>query len=267
MDCRSCKGQSMKAAIDIGTNTVLLLVAEYNGKKLNVIEEQQRIPRLGRGVDEKRNLAPDSMQRVIRSLKAYKTLLHQKYSIRHPIVTATSAVRDAQNRSEFIEEVRRQTGFTVTVLSGAEEAKYTFWGAQSVFSSTDQACFALDIGGGSTEIATGRAGSLVDRHSFNMGCVRFTERFLGSGKPSRDNISACKRSIQEQLGGYSFVKESNSRLIGVAGTVTSLASINQGLAEYDPASIDGYQLSLEDIQSFIESFLVLLSAEIDQWTL
>src|SRR5699024_3273975 len=152
MDCRSCKGQSMKAAIDIGTNTVLLLVAEYNGKKLNVIEEQQRIPRLGRGVDEQENLAPDSMQRVIGSLKAYKTLLYQKYSIRHPIVTATSAVRDAQNRSEFIEEVRRQTGFTVTVLSGAEEAQYTFWGAQSVFSSTDQSCFVLDIGGGGTTI-------------------------------------------------------------------------------------------------------------------
>src|SRR5699024_1788978 len=97
-----------------------------------------------------------------------------------------------------------------------------------------------------------------------MGCVRFTERFLGSGKLSRDNISACKRSIQEQLAGYSFAKESNSRLIGVAGTVTSLASVDQGLAEYDSARMDGHRLSLEDSRSVIKRFRGLLPDEIQE---
>ena len=246
----------MKAAIDIGTNTVLLLVAEVVRDKLNVIEEQQRIPRLGRGVDKEQNLAQESMDRVIKALKEYKTFLDKEYpSIEEPIVTATSAVRDAQNRQEFLSRVREETGFQIELLSGFEEAQYTFLGAQSVLATDggrEQTTAVLDIGGGSTELAIGEGSHISDRHSFDMGCVRFTERFLDTPSISQYQIEHCKDAVVKMLSEYSLDFSSQPTLIGVAGTVTSLAVMDQELEKYDPNRINGYKLSAETIANHIK---------------
>src|SRR5699024_10305205 len=145
-------------------------------------------------------------------------ILENKYVGITPIVVATSAVRDAGNREEFIRLVREQTGFEVIILNGAEEAQYTFSGAQSVLDgpASDTEVTVLDIGGGSTEIAIGKNGKLTDAHSFDMGCVRFTERFLSADRPSREQITACNEAIDEMLQKYRFKIPSGSRLIGVA---------------------------------------------------
>lgn len=119
--------QQIKASIDIGTNTVLLLVAKVGDQNLEVLHEVYRMPRLGRGVDENRTLHTDSIARVMKVLTEYKSILDAKFpECQHVIVTATSAVRDAQNRDQFIEAVNQKTGFEITLLSGDEEAQYTY---------------------------------------------------------------------------------------------------------------------------------------------
>ena len=256
MDRDSCPNRSiMNAAIDIGTNTVLLLVAEPDDDKLTVIEEQQRIPRLGRGVDHEQNLSQDSMDRVIEALKEYKSIIIQEYpSAGQAIVTATSAVRDAQNRQEFLRRVQKETAFDVKVLSGFEEALYTFRGAQSVLSVDSEQNYpmaVLDIGGGSTEIAIGEEGKITDRHSFDMGCVRFTERFLDTSPVQYHQMTTCKEAVIEMLKEYSFDFSSRPKLIGVAGTITSLAFMQQGLKEYESEQINGHYISVETAEDYI----------------
>lgn len=254
-----------KAAIDIGTNTVLLLIAEKGESGIRVIEEQQRVPRLGQNVDEQQNLSEDAMRRAIDILKEYQELTIKKYpGAGSPVVTATSAVRDANNRTGFLERVERQTGLKVIVLSGKEEAVLTFLGAQSVLSkrSQEQSRLVLDIGGGSTEIAFGKDTEIKDRFSFNMGCVRFTERFLNDIPPAKGQIATCKKAVQDMLAEHLFDFPLKTKLIGVAGTVTSLAVIDQDLEGDRSERINGCRLSLDAIRKYLQKFSSATPAEL-----
>lgn len=242
------------AAIDIGTNTVLLLVAETEGRTLTPIREEQRIPRLGNGVDASGNISDHSIEKVLNVLKEYKVLLSSDYPhLKTLEVTATSAVRDAANRNYFIDTVREETGFEIRLLSGIEEAEYTFNGALSVLSSIDEA-IVIDIGGGSTEIAYGKQGVLKDSHSFNMGSVRFTERFIDSDPPESHEVISCRDEIKNILKArpFNFYHGSEQiNLIGVAGTVTSLAYMDLGLSKYDSDQINGYKFPVEIIKHWV----------------
>lgn len=239
------------AAIDIGTNTVLLLVAELKNGRLRVLENRQQIPRLGQGVDKEKNLSNDAMQRVINVLLTYRQLLQEKYpGIGKTVVTATSAVRDAGNGQAFLDEINRRAGFKVSILSGLDEARYTYLGAQSVFENGALAdpVMALDIGGGSTEMAVGQGIELVDSYSFDMGCVRFTERFFADKPADEAAITSCKNTVIRMLDEHPFDLPRNARLLGVSGTVTSLAYMDQDMEAFDRQNIDGYKLLLEDIR-------------------
>lgn len=254
-----------KTAIDIGTNTVLLLVAEKEQGGIRVLEEQQRVPRLGRDVDEQRNLPEEAMDRVIGILKEYLYVLEQKYpEAGRPLVTATSAVRDARNREEFIGRIARQTGLRVHILSGLEEAACTFLGAQSVLPDVprDQLKLVLDIGGGSTELALGKEAEIMDSYSFDMGCVRFTERYLRDLPPTPEQINACKRAVRETLSEYPYDLEGRIRLVGVSGTVTSLVYIDRNLTAYDTANINGYRLAGDVIGDYVSSFSSIPPSEL-----
>lgn len=267
MDChRSPEKNIVKASIDIGTNTVLLLVAEVEVDALKVIEEQQRIPRLGAGVDESQNLSGSAMQRVIKALQEYQLIVQKRYpEADQIIVTATSAVRDANNREEFLAKVAEETGLQIQVLSGFEEAQYTFFGALSVLSAEikDSENVIIDIGGGSTEIASGKDG-IRDRYSFDMGCVRFTERFFKDDPPTGDQIRGCREAIEQMLSEYSFNYFTNqSQLIGVAGTVTSLAYIDRQLDGYDSKLLSGHILSQASISKYISEFKQYSSTELE----
>ena len=232
----------MKASIDIGTNTVLLLIAEKDDLGgLRVIREEQRVPRLGRGVDTDRTLHPGSMARVIEALREYKGMI-EAASSRYgagdvsPVVTATSAVRDAANRDEFMKMVYEATGWKIRLLSGDDEANATFRGAvrslpATLVSKYDDA-IVLDIGGGSTETAFGSIKPTdegdseketsasastselkppSDYRSVDAGCVRFTERWLrdpentgdtnpeGSYIPSQEQVDACRKDAFKEL--------------------------------------------------------------------
>lgn len=246
----------MKAAIDIGTNTVLLLIAEEQEGGLNIIHEEQRMPRLGKGVDADKTLSPESMERVIGSLKEYKNILDSNYKdLLEVIVTATSAVRDASNKDDFLKLVKNETGFDVKLLSGEEEAEYTYKGALTVFEKEAEGdVFVLDIGGGSTEIALGRNGELLDSHSFDMGCVRFTERFLHKDPPFQEQLQECRAAVENMLDSKKFKPKRNVQAVGVAGTLTSLAAIDLQIDEYDPEHMNGHLIVSEKLRKGIEIF-------------
>tara|TARA_R110002096_G_scaffold28336_7_gene85911 strand:- start:3709 stop:4629 length:921 start_codon:yes stop_codon:yes gene_type:complete len=246
----------MKASIDIGTNTVLLLVAEENGQSLSVIREEHRLPRLGKGVDADGNISEESIIRVIDVLKEYKDIIDTEFAGCEVIITATSAVRDASNREDFLNQVLTKTGFTVQLLSGKEEADYTYSGALSVFDKgfSEDDVFVLDIGGGSTEIALGRNGQLIDSYSYDMGCVRFTERYLKQDPPFQEEIRECKEQIKSLLNTHKFRPRKKCTAIGVAGTMTSLAAIDLQLETYDTNKLNGHLIRQDKLSKGIELF-------------
>lgn len=255
----------MYASIDIGTNTVLLLVAEIRNGKPSVLHEEQRIPRLGRGVDASKNLDPDSVERVLDALRVYRELIRNRYpDVSQVAVTATSAVRDAGNRAKFISRVKEETGFDVTVLDGYEEAEYTFAGAMSVLPLSRAA--VIDIGGGSTEIALGENGNLLDRQSLDMGSVRFTERYLKQDPPAAGEMEECAAAVRKMLAGRPFERGSTPgkpSLVGVAGTVTSLAYMDAGLDTYRPERLNGYRLPAGTVGGWIERLSGMTAGEIE----
>src|SRR5690554_2449787 len=246
----------MKAAIDIGTNTLLLLVAEVNGHQVMMRREEHRMPRLGKGVDADGNIKQESIDKVVEILKEYKAILETEFpTCTDVIVTATSAVRDATNRDYFINQVFSKTGFSIILLSGDEEANYTYSGALSVFAEPfAEDTFVLDIGGGSTEIALGREGELIDFHSFDMGCVRFTERYLQHDPPFQEEIIQCREMIRELLQTHKFKPHSKCKAIGVAGTMTSLAAVNLQLKSYDTEKINGHVVRQQVLSKGVEIF-------------
>ena len=255
-----------KASIDIGTNSVLLLVAEVDGKDLNVLKELQEVPRLGKGVDKNKNLHPDSQKRVIAVLKKYQGFLNENFpeTTAETTLTATSAARDAANKDQFLRFVKNETGWGVRLLSGREEAETTYRGALTVLKGRDQSNnVILDIGGGSTEVAFGSGYKLADGFSADMGSVRFTERFLGEDLPAETSQKKLRKAVQKLLGEKS-IPYTNFDVIGVAGTVTSIAAIHKNLSDYKADKLNGICLSRDVIREFIQEFTILSADEIER---
>lgn len=249
----------IRSAIDIGTNSVLLLVADK--KKKGIIEpihEEQRLPRLGSGVDAQKRINEASTQRVINVLQEYKSILNDSYpDASEPVVTATSAVRDALNGDEFIQEVKEKTGYEIRLLSGKDEAKWTAAGALSMIEPPANGrgeYLILDIGGGSTEVAHVRDQYMVDKYSFDMGSVRFTERFLKHDPPTEKEIADCKAFIKKTFRNRFFHNNSYFKAVGVAGTVTSVTAMIMEMDDYNPTEMNDVIIHRDEIQEVIEMF-------------
>ena len=256
----------IRSSIDIGTNSVLLLVADVTNNGIDVLYEDQHVPRLGKNVDKDRSLHPESQARVIDVLKRFQKTLADDFPdlTEKPIVTATSAVRDASNRDEFLEAVKKELGWKVRILSGDDEAETTYAGAVSVLSSDVIANpVIIDIGGGSTEFATGEGALFKSGVSLNIGSVRFTERYFHSDPPLASEILSARQSIREELHKLDEVYR-NGVLIGVAGTVTSIAAIEMGLSDYEPDKLNGYRLTRSIVENFIQEFSEISSKEIEK---
>ena len=247
-----------RASIDIGTSSVLLLIAEQTEKGLQVLEEAQRLPRLGSMVDSNRLLAKESMNKVLEALSEYVAII-QKYGdevLANTVVTATSAVRDAANKQEFLTLVKETVGFQVLILSGEEEAKYTYLGAISQTKVESDSIMIVDIGGGSTELAIGNSTNLLRGISINMGSVRFNERFLLHNPPYQREIGECRRSIEALLRATQLRFPSNTQVVAVSGTATSLAAIDQQLFPYRSSGINNYHLNNDKLATFIRLFSI-----------
>lgn len=255
---------ALRAGIDIGTNTILLLVAEVEGAEIRVLEDHVRVVRLGQGVDKNRAFHPDALDRARVCFAEYRDIL-KKYPGADVRAVATSGSRDAQNSAEFFREVEERYGIRVRVISGEEEALLSFRGALPEGSADPRTMAVLDIGGGSTEIVgllPGANGTLF-RHSFDIGCVRLSERFLKSDPATREEVAALEKFIAAELAAKDGVlaELKGKNLVGVAGTVTYLASSYLGLTKFDVERVQGTYLSVEAIISLIDRFRPLSSAE------
>ncbi|MDQ4145658.1 MAG: Ppx/GppA family phosphatase [Actinomycetota bacterium] len=220
------------AAIDTGTNSTRLLVAEDHAGGFRTLERRMVITRLGEGVDRRRVLAPEALKRTLTTIADYAAVCGE-YGVERMRVTGTSAVRDALNRNEFFDGVQRLTGYVPELLTGDAEARTTFLGVRADLREPET-ILVVDIGGGSTELIYGsqEPEALV---SLDIGCVRLFEKYLESDPPTRDEIDALRAEVLESLQGFSekTTIERGTRLVGVAGTVSQLATLKAGSLVYD----------------------------------
>jgi exopolyphosphatase/guanosine-5'-triphosphate,3'-diphosphate pyrophosphatase len=246
---RFYQGLMRLSSIDIGTNTILMLIADvYPNGEIHVARDEHFIARLGKGVDEHRRILPDTFERVFQCLSQYK-LIHEEARSERILACGTSALRDAVNRDEFIEFIKSRLGFEITVLSGDKEAELTYLGSVSEFlqEGFPQSFAVIDIGGGSTELTYGLSGAVTSKRSLDIGSVRLTERFLKTSPPDNSALQEAAEYIRDHANGFPQL-ENGTRCIGVAGTLTTLAAIDLQLRVYDRTRVSGHVLSLEAIQ-------------------
>jgi len=226
------------AAVDLGTNTTRLLVADVVDGTLTEVHRETRITRLGEGVDARNRLLPVPIARVRNTLSDYRRTLESLHSER-TLLVATSAVRDAENGEAFLGEIEWSYGFATQLLSGDDEAAMT---ARGVGSGRDltRGTLIVDLGGGSTEL-------IVDdfHDSLNMGSVRYTERYLHFDPPEPRELADCAGSVRSVLAERvpDDVRARVVGAIGVAGTVTTLAALDLGLETYDRERVHGHRLT------------------------
>ena len=233
------------AAIDIGTVTCRMLVADVDERGITALDREYGIVNLGEGVDASGALKPEAIDRVEAKLREYLQTLEGFRTPEQPeipiIAMATSASRDASNADEFVERLRA-LGIELTVIPGEREASLSFAGATAAFPG--ETLLVVDVGGGSTELVVGRAGEEpLMVHSFNIGCRRVTERFFHSDPPAPDEVAAADSWMRAQFAEY-FDEMARrgltlDRLVAVAGTATSVVSMQKEMAVYDSSQVHG----------------------------
>ena len=226
------------AAIDLGTNSTRLLVADVEDGRVAEVERALQITRLGEGVDARGRLLPLPIARVRNCLADYRRRV-EELGAERTLVVATSAVRDAENGDAFLGEIEWSHGFPTRLLSGDEEAELTLRGVTSG-RSLEPGTMVVDVGGGSTELILRER-----RLSLDLGCVRMTERF-------GEDVDACATHVRAELPALDV-----GAAIGVAGTVTSLAALDLGLADYDPERIHGHRLSRAAVETQLRRLAAL----------
>ena len=228
------------ASVDLGTNSTRLLVADVNGELTEVVR-RLAITRLGEGVDERGKLLPLPIARVRNVLSDYRREL-EGLGAERTLAIGTSALRDADNGEAFLGEIEWSYGFTTRLLSGEEEAALTLRGIGDLAAGT----LVVDIGGGSTELQVVGTDA---RTSLQIGCVRLTERF-------GEDVAAIRAHVREAL-----PELAATRAVGVAGTVTTIAALDLGLAEHDPERIHGHAISTAAAAAQLERLAALSLAE------
>ncbi|MFY9468802.1 MAG: Ppx/GppA phosphatase family protein [Solirubrobacterales bacterium] len=247
------------AAIDIGTNSTRLLVADIAGGRIDELFRRSAVTRLGDRVDLTGRLDAGACDRVYAVLAEYRDEIARAGASRVGGV-ATSAVRDAENGAEFIAEIAGRFGIEVTAIGGDTEAQLTFAGANSAGAVGDgDSIVVIDIGGGSTEFIVGHGGELDFHVSTHVGAVRQSERFLHSDPPAPDELKALLAEVTEII--RDAVPErwraGVTHGIAVAGTATVLASVDQALEPFDPWKVHGYRITVEACGRLLDSLAAL----------
>ncbi|MBA4313358.1 MAG: Ppx/GppA family phosphatase [Chlorobiaceae bacterium] len=249
------------AAVDIGTNTILLLIADVDDNgNIHLLDHQQQFPRLGSNVDGSQIINPEIFDKVASIINDYKTISHN-LRVDSFIVCATSAVRDAANQNIFLDFIESECGCKIMVLSGKEEAELTFLGGTSGFRFPPEETVVLDIGGGSTEITQYISGELKGE-SLQIGAVRLTERFFLHSPPTNLEIKSAKEDIAAHLSLIQNPPSSLKFVVGVAGTLTTLACLAQGIKHFQIEKIRGYHLSPRNVDLWTATLLSLVPTEI-----
>jgi exopolyphosphatase / guanosine-5'-triphosphate,3'-diphosphate pyrophosphatase len=250
------------ATIDIGTNTTLLLVARLSPDgSLELIEERAEITRLGRGIGAGGALGPEGIARTLAALREFATAAR-----RHQAKIAaigTEALRRAPNSAEFLDPAAEILGSPIEVIDGAREAALTFQAVADAFPAALRGALSVvDIGGGSTEIVIASGGTVSFNVSLALGSVRLTERYIHHDPPRPDEIGGIIAAVDAALAEVPFPRPgTRPALVGVAGTVTSLAAMAEAMVSYDSARVHGYRLSQEALAEQIARLRVGTQAE------
>jgi exopolyphosphatase / guanosine-5'-triphosphate,3'-diphosphate pyrophosphatase len=254
------------AAIDCGTNSIRMLVAEVADGTLSDVARRMEIVRLGQDVDRTGKLAPEAIERTRVALADYTAQAHRLGAQRVRMV-ATSATRDAANRDDFRRMVVATLGAEPEVITGAEEAELSFAGAvhglsRATGGAADPPYLVADIGGGSTELVLG-TDSVVAAHSMDVGCVRLTERHLAADPPTAGQVAAAEVDILKALGQarMQVPVDSARTFVGLAGSVTTVAAIALGLPHYDPTRIHHSRISADQVRVVTRRLLRMTHAE------
>jgi exopolyphosphatase/guanosine-5'-triphosphate,3'-diphosphate pyrophosphatase len=262
---------SRVAAIDCGTNSIRLLVADVTASSdgtpaLRDVHREQRVVRLGKGVDATGVLDPEALERTRVALADYTAVLRRKGTERVRMV-ATSATRDARNRDDFFGMVRATLGVDAEIISGDEEARLSFAGAVGELDPSDGPFVVVDTGGGSTELVVGEltadGATVRAAYSADIGSVRITERCLAGDPPSAEEVAEARDLAASVLdAAFAAVPVEGVRTwVGVAGTITTLSAYAQRLREYDPAAVHLSRLSVEDLHRVADELLGMTRAE------
>ncbi len=235
------------ASIDIGTNTILLLIAETEGEKIKPLFEKETVARLGEGVHESGRLTKEAMQRGIETLSQYLRRC-EAMKVQEIFVAGTSALREAKNSEEFLRRAKEELNLSVEVLSGEEEARLSFLAVAKDLEEGEEPILVVDVGGGSTEFILGRGNQIRRWTSLPAGSVRFTEQFLRSDPVRKEEWSTMEKRIRELLAGIPRSQEPFS-MVAVGGTATTLASVEQGLHEFIPEKIHHFVLKKEALRN------------------
>jgi len=256
------------AGLDIGTNTFRLLIARVTSPgHLEEIHSEQRIIRLGEGLEKNRHLQPEPMGRALDTLKHFYAVL-KRYPVDKVIAVATSAVREATNGTEFVKSIEREAGIQVEVISPEEEARRTLLGVLSGLEGSPRSFLVMDIGGGSTEFIWGDTQGRQSVISTDLGVVRLTERYPSAQGTTGQTMNGLREFIQDRLEKVKKALSSSSsggfhpvRFVGTAGTITTLAAIDLGLRVYDPHRIHLHRLSLDKVRQIVEELASKTLAE------
>ncbi len=254
------------AAIDCGTNSVRLLIAEAGSSSFREIDRDLRLTRLGQGVDATGRFAADALARTLAAVSDFAGRIRTAGADRVRFV-ATSAARDAANREEFLDGIHERLGIDAEIISGAEEARLSFVGALAAAPGLTGVVLVMDIGGGSTELALGRpdaagAVEILSSNSLDMGSVRLRERFLHSDPPTAAEIAAATGYIDGLLDSSGVDIGAAETWIGVGGTATALSAVNLGLSHYDRTAVHSSTMTSGEVQAMASRLLAATVAEV-----
>lgn len=247
------------AAIDFGTNTARLLIAERSATGIIPVRVEREIVRLGGGFTDEFGLSSEAQARGLSCLQRFSTIISE-YGITQIRASATSAVRDAINGREFVDAALLMTGIKLVVIDGDSEARLTLKGVLSSLDSGADALVVLDVGGGSTEFTVSSHGSLVFSKSMPIGVVRLTEGF-GTNDEMLHRVTSVIGHLKNDLSNKGIALAKNFELVGTAGTATSIAAIKMEMVEYDYTKVNNFTVSRDDIDSIFSGLLPLTPVE------
>ncbi len=248
-------------AVDCGTNSIRLLVADVHGTTKDDLHREMRVVRLGQGVDRTGELAPEALARTREALEAYAATC-RALQVQATRMVATSATRDAGNRDVFVEMVREVLGTEPEVASGDEEAALSFDGATRGLTGVEQPYLVMDIGGGSTELVLG-SDRVQAARSMDVGCVRLTERHLTDDPPTAAQVAAAEADVDAAIDWAREVvpTEQARTAVGLAGSVTTVAALALGLTSYDASAIHLSRLSADAVREVTARLLAMSREE------
>lgn len=242
------------AAIDVGTNTLRLLIAEAVAPDdFTILHEEQEITRLGEGLIPSRILQDAPRRRSLTVLRRFAEVA-RGFKVEQVAVVATSAVREAKNREEVVAEFARETGFTIRVIDGAEEARLTLLGVRHGLRLESQRILVMDVGGGSTEFVLAKGEAIEAIVSTGLGVVKLTERHPLSDPPTPEELQTLRQAVSRRIDRLrqELPDLENTQLIGTAGTVTTLAAIDLALLTYDRHKVQGHCLGLARVVELLD---------------